>query len=184
MTDYELLLMLKEDADTGLRELMKAYGGAIHTICKNILREFPPEDIEDTIADTLVGIWKAREYFDESRESTFKSYCYGIARKTALKKRRACARTGELIPLNEDLLDDGHDFQSRLEQEEEERILWEVLKDSEEPMRSIFIYRYFYFYKVKEIAVKLKISSKQVENCLYRGKEILRKELVKRGFEK
>ena len=183
MTDQELLALLKTDAEAGLRELIKAYGSALYTICRNILREIPPEDIEEVVSDILVGIWKSRDYFEESRGTQFKSYCYGVARKTALKKRRECTKMGELIPLNEDILEDSHDFQNRLEKEEESRILLQVLMDSEEPLRSIFIFRYLYFYKVKEIAEKLKISSKQVENYLHRGKAMLKKELLKRGIE-
>lgn len=183
MTDQELLALLKSDAETGLRELMKSYESAFYTICRNILREFPQEDIEEVISDILVGIWKSRDYFDESRGTFFKSYCYGVARKTALKKRRDCAKLGELIPLNENILEDCYDFQNRLEKEEESRILIQVLMDSDEPLRSVFILRYFYFYKVKEIAEILKISSKQVENYLYRGKTYLKKELLKRGIE-
>ena len=183
MTDQELLALLKTDAEAGLRELIKTYGSAFYTICRNILREFPPEDIEEVVSDVLVGIWKSRDSFEESRGTYFKSYCYGVARKTALKKRRDCAKTGELIPLNEDILEDSYDFQNRLEKEEENKILIQVLMDSEEPMRSIFIFRYFYFYKVKEIADMLKISIKQVENYLYRGKSQLKKELLKRGVE-
>lgn len=183
MTDQELLALLKTDAEVGLRELIKAYGSAFYTICRNILREFPPEDIEEVVSDILVGIWKSRDYFEESRGTQFKSYCYGVARKTALKKRRDCAKTGELIPLNEDILEDSYDFRSRVEKEEENRILIQVLMDAEEPIRSIFIFRYLYFYKVKEIAERLKISSKQVENYLYRGKARLKKELLKRGIE-
>lgn len=183
MTDQELLTLLKRDTESGLRELIRAYGAAFHTICRNILRDFSEEDIEEVISDILVGIWKSKDYFDESREVPFKSYCYGIARKTALKKRRECRKRGELIPLNEDLLDDGFDFQSKLEKQEDEKILLEVLRDAGEPLRSIFVLRYFYFYKVKEIADVLKIPLKQVEHCLYRGKESLKKELMKRGME-
>ena len=44
------------------------------------------------------------------------------------------------------------------------------------------LYRYFYGYKVKDIAELLEISAKQVENILYRGKEKLRKDLIERGI--
>lgn len=184
MTDQELLILLKKDTESGLRELIRAYGAAFRTIARNILRDLSEEDIEEVISDILVGIWKSKDYFDESREVSFKSYCYGIARKTALKKRRECTKYGELIPLNEDLLDDGSDFHSKLEKQEEERVLVEVLMNEGEPLRSIFVFRYFYFFKVKEIAAVLKIPAKQVENCLYRGKERLKKELMKRGIER
>lgn len=75
MTDQELLTLLKRDTESGLRELLRAYGAAFHTICRNILRDFPEEDIEEVISDILVGIWKSKDYFDESREVPFKSYC-------------------------------------------------------------------------------------------------------------
>ena len=184
MTDQELLALLKSDAESGLRELINAYGSAFYTICRNILQEFPPEDIEEVISDILVGIWKSRDYFEESRGTHFKSYCYGVARKTALKKRWDSGKPGELIPFNEDILMDSYDFQNQLEKEEEGRILMQVLMESEEPLRSIFIFRYLYFYKVQEIADILKITRKQVENYLYRGKAQLKKALLKRGIEK
>ena len=70
------------------------------------------------------------------------------------------------------------------EKKEEEKVLIDILVSAEEPLRTIFILRYFYFYKVKEIATVLKIPIKQVENYLYRGKETLKQELLKRGIDK
>lgn len=184
MTDQELLALLKMDTERGLRELIKLYGSAIKTICKNILRDFSAEDIEEVISDVLVGIWKARERFDESKDVSFKSYCYGIARKTSLKKYRERKKTRGEIPLNEDIQESIFDLQEQLEKEEEEKILMDVLSSAKEPLRTIFVLRYFYYYKVKEIAELLEISAKQVENYLYRGKETLKQELLKRGIEK
>ena len=184
MTDQELLTLLKGDAERGLQELIKAYGSAIKTICKNILRGYCEEDIEEVMSDVLVGIWKSREHFDESKNTSFKSYCYGIARKTALKKCRECMNVSKEIPLNEDILEGDLDLQEQIAKEEEAKILMDVLSEAEEPLRTIFILRYFYFYRVKEVATLLEIPTKQVENYLYRGKEILKKELLKRGIDK
>lgn len=184
MTEQELLALLQTDAERGLQEVITLYGSGIKTICKNILRDFPNEDIEEVMSDVLVGIWKSREHFDETRDTSFKSYCFGIARKTALKKYRTVMKTGEVIPLNEDILEDTLDLQEQIEKEEEEKVLLDVLMDSQEPLKTIFILRYFYFYRVKEIATILQISPKQIENYLYRGKESLKTELLKRGIDK
>lgn len=184
MTDQELLALLRTDAEKGLIELVKLYGSAFNTICKNILREFSQEDIEEVMSDILVGIWKSKENFDESRNVSFKSYCYGIARKTALKKYRGCVKSGENIPLNEEIKACDCDLQELFEKKEEEKVLIDILVSAEEPLRTIFILRYFYFYKVKEIATVLNIPIKQVENYLYRGKETLKQELLKRGIDK
>ena len=88
------------------------------------------------------------------------------------------------IPLNEDILEGDLDLQEQIAKEEEAKILMDVLSEAEEPLRTIFILRYFYFYRVKEVATLLEIPTKQVENYLYRGKEILKKELLKRGIDK
>lgn len=51
----------------------------------------------------------------------------------------------------------------------------------ESPDKEIFIYRYYEQYTVKEIAEKLKIKAKTVENKLDRGKAGLMKKLVQCG---
>lgn len=52
----------------------------------------------------------------------------------------------------------------------------------DEPDKSIFIFRYFYFKKVKDIGIKLNLSPKKVENSLYRNKEKLKKSLIEGGI--
>lgn len=52
----------------------------------------------------------------------------------------------------------------------------------EEPDKSIFILRYFYFEKIKDISSRLGLSPKKVENCLYRQKDKLKKALIEGGI--
>ena len=58
----------------------------------------------------------------------------------------------------------------------------ETLDKFNEPDRSIFILRFFYFEKVKSIALKLNLDEKKVENILYRSKSKLKEELIKGGI--
>lgn len=187
MTDRQLLRLLKKDPERGLRKVLDLYGGAIKIICENILRDCAREDVEEAAADTLATIWRAADRFQEDRGTSFKSYCYGITRKTALTRRKKLHEKGELIPLQEDLLSakgtEG-DLSAKLEQKEEEIILHETIDALGEPERSVFILRYFYFFKVKEIASRLELTDKKVENCLYRGKQKLWAALMKRGIER
>lgn len=60
--------------------------------------------------------------------------------------------------------------------------LWKNVDNFKEPDRSIFILRYFYFEKVKEIASKLNLSEKKVENILYPSKTKLKEKLIKGGI--
>lgn len=182
MTDRQLIRLLKKDPERGLRTVLELYGGAIKTICSNILRDCSQEDVEEAAADTLAAIWRAADRFQDDKGTSFKSYCYGITRKTALTIRKKLLKKGELIPLQEDLLFTETDLSAELEQKEEERILHETVNGLEEPDRSIFILRYFCFFKVKEIAKRLELTDKKVENCLYHGKEKLRTALTGKGI--
>lgn len=182
MTDRQLCKLLKEEPEKGLREIMRLYGGALYTICANILYGAPQEDLEETVSDVLFFVWKSRDNFRENQGTSFKSYCYGIARKTALARRKKMSGLKELIPLQEDMVEGQESVFSELERKEEEQVLHQVVDELEEPERSVFILRYFYFFRVKEIAKRLEISDKKVENCLYRGKQRLRDALVKRGI--
>ena len=51
-----------------------------------------------------------------------------------------------------------------------------------EPDRTIFLLRYFYFFKVKEIAERLELPPKKVENILSRRKKDLEEILLEGGI--
>lgn len=65
---------------------------------------------------------------------------------------------------------------------QQEQIIHRSVDEMDEPDRSIFILKYFYFFKNREIAEKLNISLKQVENRLARNKEKLKAKLLERGI--
>ena len=62
------------------------------------------------------------------------------------------------------------------------KIIYKTIDNMEEPDKSIFILRYFYFEKVKDISSRLDLSPKKVENCLYRQKYKLKKALIEGGI--
>ena len=52
-----------------------------------------------------------------------------------------------------------------------------------EPDRTIFLLRYFYFFKVKDIAERLSLTPKKVENILSRRKQDLETFLREGGLD-
>ena len=157
MTDQELLFLLEHDPEAGIHELMQMYGGAIYTICKNFLADCPESDIEETVADTYIHFWKYRDRFVPDENHSVKSYLYAIARNAARDRRRALNKHS-VFSLEEISLDlpSVHNVESAYEKQRDEEILHECLKDMTEPDRSIFIYRYFYGFKIKQIAEIIK----------------------------
>lgn len=182
MSDEELVTLLKEKPEQGVHEMMKLYGGAVATICRNFLYDFAKDDIEETIADTFIYFWKNRDQFELKKNYSLKSYLYAIARNAARDKRRK-AKKADVFSLEELSLElpDGYDLEKEVQRKQYEAVLHTCLEQMREPDKSVFLYRYFYGYKVQDIADKLSLNAKQVENILYRGKEKLRKDLIERG---
>lgn len=183
MSDEELLILLKTKPEQGIHELMKLYGGAVATICRNFLYDFPEGDIEEVIADTFIHFWKNREHFALKANYTLKSYLYAIARNAARDRHRK-AKKADIFSLEELNLElpAGYDLEKEVQRRQYEAVLHTCLEQLREPDKSVFLYRYFYGYRVQDIADKLELNAKQVENILYRGKEKLRRDLVERGL--
>ncbi len=183
MSEDKLLLLLEENPEKGMQEMLGLYGGAIATICRNFLYDFPEGDVEEVIADTFIHFWKIKDTFVIKEKYSLKSYLYAIARNAARDKRRA-AKKADIYSLEEISLDlpDGYDLEEEVQRREYEAVLHTCLEQMREPDKSVFLYRYFYGYKIQDIACKLSLTAKQVENILYRGKEKLRKDLLERGL--
>ena len=92
MPEEQLLQLIKADAAQGIEIAIEQYGGAVKSICKSILAGYPIQDVEEAISDAFVGLWKSRDKVLIKNGKGLKIYLYGIARKTALDKKRALAK--------------------------------------------------------------------------------------------
>ena len=183
MTDQELLTILKKHPEQGIHFMINLYGGSIATICRNFLYDCSEHDIEEAIADTFIRFWKNRNQFELDQKYSLKSYLYAIARNVSRDKRRT-QKKADIFPLEELSLElpSNYNIENEFERRQCEAILHTCLENMKEPDKSVFLYRYFYGYKIQDIATILNLNSKQVENILYRGKEKLRKDLIERGI--
>lgn len=183
MNDQELLSLLRKHPEQGIHKLMALYGGAIATICRNFLYDCSEEDVEEAIADTVIHFWKNLNKFELKENYSLKSYLYAIARNVARDLRRK-QRKEDIFSMEELSLElpSEYHLENEIERRRCEAALHTCLEGMKEPDKSVFLYRYFYGYKVKDIAELLALSSKQVENILFRGKDKLRKDLLERGI--
>ncbi|WP_167958266.1 RNA polymerase sigma factor [Anaerosporobacter faecicola] len=181
MEDKELLALIREDASKGIETAIRLYGGAVRKICMVILSGYEEEDIEEAVSDCFLELWKSREHYDVQRNVSIKCYLYGIARNIAKNRKRTLAKKKPCDVLA-DLEDTTkEDLEEQIMKEIDAQILRDLINCMESPNKEIFVYRYFYQNTVKEIAEKLELPAKKVENQLSRGKSKLRKQLVERG---
>lgn len=179
--DKKLISLLRKNPEKGLTLALDIYGGSVKTICKNILYDCKSEDIEEAISDTFFKIWKNLDKYKLEKDIPLKAYIYAIARNTALDKRRSLKGNSIVLPIEENYLGVYISVDDNYDRKINNAIVRDAINNMGEPDKSIFILRYFYYEKVNDIANRLNVSPKKVENCLFRGKDKLKKSLIERG---
>ena len=174
--------LLKKSPEEGISMAIDIYGPAVKTICTNILSNLEKEDIEEAISDTFFKLWKNIDNFQLNKNKSLKSYIYAIARNVCFDKLRSLNLNSSLFDIDENNLGISVNMEDEYAKIHNEKIIKETLDKFEEPDRSIFILRFFYFEKVKNIALKLNLDEKRVENILYRSKSKLKEKLIKGGI--
>lgn len=180
--DKKICSLLKKNPEEGLSLAIDIYGGAVKTICRNILSDCKREDIEEAISDTFLKLWKNIDKYKLEKNTALKSYIYAIARNTAIDKRRQLKGNSEILPIEENLLGITISIEDDYTKKINNRVIRNTIENMEEPDKSIFILRYYYYEKIKDIAKRLNLSPKKVENSLYRGKDKLKKSLIEGGI--
>lgn len=177
-----LLRLLLEQPEQGIEIAVQRYGNTVRWIVSKIIGAGKQLEIEECVSDVFVRLWQSAAQFDSSRGVPLASWVYGIARHTALDYRRRVQRRAQSLPLEETELALELDLDTLIAREMNGKILREVVDGLPPPDREIFIYRYFLELPIKEIAARLALSAKQVENKLYRGRIALRSQLEERGI--
>ena len=185
--EKELQKLLKKQPEEGICRMIDEYGAAVKTICSHILRAYDESLVEDAMQESFIHLWK--NISDGKKvKSNLKGYLYQIARNCALDnlrryKRRNClsleeAGEGGIEGLVEEVTGN---VEEAFMKKHNEQLVHEVIGNMEEPNRTIFILRYFYYFTVREIAVQMNLKEDNVESRIRRETKKLRKELLERG---
>lgn len=178
-TDPQLALLLKNSPAQGLEAALHQYGGPVKTICAAILGPENREEIEEAVSDTFLSLWKEVDRYDPAQPLA--PWLYGIARRTAINRRRALSRRPFQSDLPEEYPGEDFDLTDQAAAKENARLLREAVEELPPPDREIFIRRYYLYERVKDIAAHLALPEKTVENRLFRGRQRLRRDLLERG---
>lgn len=180
--EKQVIKLLKQSPEEGLKMAIEIYGSAVKTICTNILDNLEKEDIEEAISDTFFKLWKNIDNFKTNKNTSLKSYIYAIARNVCFDKLRRLNLNLSLFDIDENNLGVSINMYDEYAKIQNEKIIKETLNKFKEPDKSIFILRFFYFEKIKNIALKLNLNEKKIENILHRSKNKLKDELIKGGI--
>lgn len=186
-TDKELAKLIRTEPDYGIAECIDRYGGGVKAICCNILRDNYRDYVDDAMIETFTSLW---QFINSGKKinTTLEGYLYGIARKKSLEILRRNSRHGGNVSIDgtegieQMLVAENADVENIFARKHNEKLVHKVISEMKEPDHMIFLLRYFYFYKVREVAERMGLTEDYVENRLRRGRQKLKKSLEKRGI--
>ena len=165
-----------------LEEIEKQYGPVCYKTAYSILKN--KEDAEEVVSDTLLAVWNS---IPPEAPDNLGGYIYKTARYTAYEKYRlnsAEMRNSAAAVSMEELGDciSGGDTETDFDERQLSKLLNSFLSSQPEDSRRIFVCRYFYNMKYKEIAKKYGMGLSAVKMSLKRTKQKLKDFLTKEGY--
>lgn len=183
MDDQKIIELYWARAEDAIRETSAKYGRLCQYIASNILGS--PEDCEECVNDTWLGLWNA---IPPQRPSRLAVFTGRVARNLALKKfdyLTAAKRNPEAVCSLEELGDcvSGREtVESELEARRTERAIGEFLRRQREDQRNVFLLRYWYFESINGICRRTGYSGSKVKSMLCHTRQKLRKHLEQEGI--
>lgn len=184
MDDKTIIDMLWNRDENAIKILEETYGSDLFHLSFRILGNI--EDAEGCVSDTLLKVWNSIP--DKNPDSLF-YYCAKITRNLSfnqLKKNTSTKRGKNYIKV---LLSELEDFicgvetvESAVRYHELSDLISEFLATLKKEHRVMFVKRYWYAEKTKDIAISHNCSVKKVESILFRTRRSLKKYLLERGY--
>lgn len=184
MEDKQIIELYWARAEDAIQETSAKYGRLCRYIAQNIL--VSPEDSEECVNDTWLGLWNA---IPPQRPSRFSAFIGRVVRNLALKRfdyLTAAKRNAEAVYSLEELGDcvSGRtsvedEVENRRIEKTVDRFLWSL----DEKRRNIFIRRYWYFDSIESICRRTGYSQSKVKSMLCRTRQKLRDYLESEGIE-
>lgn len=181
MDEKKILKRLRDKDEKALEEIIELYNAYITTIVVSLLSSRGTrEDMEEVVADTFIALWDTTERIDYERFSSIKAYIAVIARNKAKDRLRTIH--GQNLQLSDDILVVDNSMEEMIIQKEQQRIIKKTLKQLKPLDWKIFVAYYYQYKKVDEIARELQMNPQTVKTRMRRGREVLKKILIKEGY--
>lgn len=182
MEDKKILDLLWERSREAIPALARRFGGRLQRTAMNILSN--KEDAEEAVNDTYLALWDA---IPPERPDPLEGYVYRVGRNVALKKLRfqsaqkrssgyalSLDELSEILPGEsiEDLLD------ARALGQSLDRFLGTLSKSD----RILFLRRYWFGDRVKDLARQRLMTENALSVRLSRLRQKCKDHLIKEGF--
>lgn len=185
--EQKLIKKLKRFPNKGMTQIVDTYMPAVKSICKHLLWGLGEDIVDDAVQETFIKLWTFVKS-DKGITGSLKGFLYQIARNTCLdfireqKGKLADKMISEDVYTIENILaDSGANIEEEFARRYNFNLVHKIIEAMEEPDRRIFILRYFYNYKIKEIAWDVGLPEDNIESRIRRNRKKLKEELMKGG---
>ncbi len=183
MNDNEIIELFWAREEAALVQTRHKYGRLCVSVAKHILSD--ARDVEECSSDVLLKLWNT---IPPERPCSLAAYIKRIARNQALDRAlyngaelRKSALTESYEELSACLTDGQPTPEQYLEGQELREFLNRFLEGLPSEARIIFVRRYWYGERIREIAQALHYSEGKVKSSLYHTRNRLRKQMAQEG---
>ena len=182
MEDGKILSLLLSRLEAGLDALAKKYGPRLLRTARNILGQ--AQDAEEAVNDTYLAVWNA---IPPARPDPLSGYVYRVGRNVALKRLRsdrAQKRDGGYQLCLEELAEhlSGGCLEELWEAKELGQAIDRFLAGQSAANRRLFLRRYWFGDRVKDLAREEGTTEGAVSARLARMRESLKAYLTQEGY--
>lgn len=164
-----------------LAEAIDHFGLSIQRLVNRILAGVGlAEDVEECVSDVFLAAWNSIDQYDEHRGS-FQTWLMILAKYKALDLRRKLVRQRGRTSFMVDtgVLRDSFSTEQEALSRESTREIVAWVQELDEPDRSLFWRRYFYYESLDELVVLFNMTKKAIESRLYRCRTALKQRVIK-----
>jgi len=173
-------LPAKEDSDHMYTLLIQTHGDRLYKLCLKLT--YSKADAEDLFSETILKVFEQPEKLKRDHPERLLFTTAGFLFKSSQRKYARRLRLAPVIPLEDNQIKDETSIQDDLIKGETHQKLNELIELLPEKFKMPLIFYYTLEMSVNDIALMLKIPNGTVMSRLKRGRERLKKELIKVGY--
>lgn len=161
---------LKNKEIDALKYMIDTYSNLIFKVAYSILND--REHSEECINDVFMKVWNNVKSFDKE-EDKFKNWICTITKYNAIDILRREKKYKDNINLEDTIVEDKNNLEKEVEVNNDVEIIRKEINSMGEPDREIFIRRFYYGEKIKDICIKLGLTENAVNLRILRGRKRL-----------
>lgn len=180
MTDITAIAGIKDHNEGSVNEIIVKYSKYMWPVAYAVLKNIGSEqDVEHCIAGVFVDLWEEPDQYDPQSDSLQDWLCTKV-RSRAMERYRVLSGSGA-VPLDGPMMMGRMGMRDPETLEKNKREVAAAVRSLSHTEQDVLIRRFYYEQTIKEIAVALNLSRKQIRDHLHHSKQLLQKAFLRRS---